>query len=347
MGRSRKRGVRWAKMGLIALCSILSFVLLATIYITTYANHLLGKINYIPMDTTLSAEQIEQIERELTETIPPDYDGPVLDPTDVTQPPVQTDTGLICHEDLVNILLVGQDRRPGESRQRSDAMILVTINKRNRTITFTSFMRDLYVDIPGYKYNKLNAAYQRGGFSMLCQTLKTNFGVVVDGCIEVDFNGFISIVDQVGGIDIELSGAEAKDLNESYGFSLKKGMNHMDGATALAYARNRNIGNDFGRTERQRKVLTAIFRASKDLSLPQMQQFLESVMPLISTTMTSKEITNYLVTLFPVLSGATIQNLRIPADNTYTDAMIKGIGSSLVPDLEANRQLLQQTLLPQ
>ncbi|MBO5323827.1 MAG: LCP family protein [Oscillospiraceae bacterium] len=346
MRRSRAGGLSWPQIGLIALCSVLALVLLVMIFATAYANHFLSQINYIPLDTTLSSEAIESIEQELTETIDPTYTGPVINPTDVTLPADDTPTTIIQHRDLVNFLLVGQDRRPGQGRQRSDTMIVVTVNKRDRTITLTSFMRDMYVDIPGYMYNKMNAAYARGGFGMLCETLLTNFGVTIDGCIEVDFDGFSSIVDMVGGVDIELTAAEAKDLNISYGWNLKEGMNHLDGGQALGYARNRNIGNDFGRTERQRKVLISIFNASKNLSLSEMESLLNGMLPLFSTTMTSREITTYLRELFPIISGATIQSLRIPANGTYTDVSIAGIGASLVPDLEKNRELLLEALLP-
>lgn len=346
MRKSRAGGLSWPQIGLIALCAVLALVLLAMIFVTSYANRLLNQINYIPLDTTLSSEVFASIEQELTETIPTDYTGEVVDPTDVTQPTETIFEGIIQHRDLVNILLVGQDRRPNEGRQRADTMIVVTINKRDHTITLTSFMRDLYVDIPGHRYNKMNAAYQLGGFGMLCETLLTNFGVTIDGCVEVDFDGFSSIVDLVGGVDIALSAAEAKDLNKSYGLSLVEGVNHMDGGMALAYARNRNVGNDFGRTERQRKVIMSIIEKSRNLSLSELTNLLNSALPMVSTTMTPREITNYLTELFPLLSGVTIQNLRIPASGTYTDAMISGVGASLVPDLDKNRELLWETLMP-
>ena len=347
MKRSRKEGLAWSQIGLIALCALLALVLLVMIFAAAYANHFLGQINYISLDTTLSSGAIASIEAELTETIPEDYTGQVVDPTDVTQPIDTRPSTLIQHEDLVNFLLVGQDRRPGEGRQRSDSMIVLTINKRDHTITLTSFMRDMYVDIPGYMYNKMNAAYARGGFGMLCETLLTNFGVTIDGCFEVDFEGFSALVDMVGGVDIVLSAAEANDLNATHeGFALVEGVNHLNGSEALAYARNRNIGNDFGRTERQRKVVIGIFEKAKNLSLTEMQDLLNRALPLISTTLTSREISNYLVELFPYISGATMQTLRIPASGAYTDVAISGIGQCLLPNLEKSRELLLQTLLP-
>ena len=106
---------------------------------------------------------------------------------------------------LINILLVGQDRREGEGRQRSDTMILCSINLETGETSLISFLRDLYVQIPGgYSDNRLNATYAFGGFDLLDATLTENFGVSIDGNFEVDFTGFEAIIDMVGGIDIEL-----------------------------------------------------------------------------------------------------------------------------------------------
>ena len=110
---------------------------------------------------------------------------------------------------IKSILLIGQDKREGESRQRSDSMILATLDKDQRTVSLTSFMRDLYVAIPGYSTTRINAAYAYGGMELLDATLEENFGVKIDGNVEVDFEVFQVLVDKVGGIDLELTQAEA------------------------------------------------------------------------------------------------------------------------------------------
>lgn len=106
---------------------------------------------------------------------------------------------------IKSILLIGQDKREGESRQRSDSMILATLDKDQGTVSLTSFMRDLYVAIPGYSTTRINAAYAYGGMDLLDQTLEENFGVKIDGNVEVDFEVFQVLVDKVGGIDLELT----------------------------------------------------------------------------------------------------------------------------------------------
>lgn len=129
-----------------------------------------------------------------------------IDPNDVEWDFIER----IEDNQLVNLLLVGQDRREDESRQRSDTMILCSINLETSEVSLISFLRDLYVQIPGgYSANRLNATYVFGGFDLLDATLTENFGVSIDGNFEVDFTGFKAIIDMVGGIDIELTSAEA------------------------------------------------------------------------------------------------------------------------------------------
>ena len=337
-------GFPWAQVGLSVLCLVLALVLIAMIFVTAYVDHFLGQINYVTDPTGEESSGYTDpsgSEPEMSlETLPSDFSDPTWDPTWGYKDPEMPDT-IIADERLVNILLVGQDRRPGQGRQRSDTMILVTINLQDKTLTLTSFMRDLYVTIPDYANTKLNAAYQRGGFSLLCETLLVNFGVHVDGCVEVDFTGFANIIDLVGGVDIEMRQSEINYLNKNYGFDLKVGMNHLNGQRALAYARVRAIGSDYERTLRQRKVLTEVFNKCKNLNLSQMTNLLNQALPMLTTNMSSRQITSYLINLFPIISQCEVRQLRIPADRTFAE-----VDSFLVPDLEKNRQLLINMLLP-
>lgn len=329
----------WVRIGLISLCSVLLLVFIVLIVGTVYIEQMLGKIRRPGMDgqTPPTTEYIEP-------TLPPDYTGETIPP--VTLPPDPSIT--IDHEALVHIMLVGQDRRPGETYlTRSDAMILCTLNKQNKTITLTSFMRDLYVEIPGYKPNKMNSAYSRGGMSLLRETMKENFGIPVDAFVEVDFSGFTKVIDVLGGVNIRLTQAEADHLNSNHGWSLTAGINHLNGNQALQYSRIRAIGNDFGRTERQRNVINSIIAGCKGMSLSQLRNLLNEVLPLIATDIDNKQIVNYALELFPMLSGSTIVQQRIPIEGSYQEAAYVGsIPDVLLPDMEINRQFLVDTLLP-
>lgn len=341
MKHSKKQA--WQRGLLIALCVILALILTAMVAVTMYANHLLSLIGRHDENDVLTPEEASTLTYgdDEEETIPEGYTGPSLSGEEVTISAAEST--ISQSENAINILLVGQDRRPGEGRQRSDSMILCTIDPDTKTITLTSFMRDMYVDIPGYWATKMNHAYAYGGMTTLEATLSANFGISVDGCVEVDFSGFESIVDLVGGVDITMTAAEAEYFRSHYGFDAMVGVNHLDGEMALNYSRLRAIGSDFGRTQRQRNVLTAIFNSCHNLSVPQLMDLLNKALPMLTTNLTNAEILSYASEVFPLLSGCTLNTLRIPADGTYESGWVDSM-SVLIVDLEANRQILQETL---
>ncbi len=332
-GKTTRSGKRTA---LIILCAVLALILALLVLGTIYMESMMGLINRNPNGETISREEYQEFLDSQTETADPDFTGEVLDPEDVTW---ETIEGVIEQgNDVINILLIGQDRRPGEGRSRSDAMILCTFNKSEKTITMTSFMRDMWVQIPGYYDERINVCYMLGGMPLLNECLEKNFGVQVDGNFEVDFSGFIRVIDVVGGVDVTLTEAEANHLNNQ-GFALTAGMNHLNGEEALAYSRIRAIGDDFGRTARQRTVLSALMQKAKQMSLGKLNSALRELLPMLTTDLSNAEILGYALELFPILSDLNVETLRIPADGTYRDAEIQG-NQVLIPDLVANRELL-------
>ena len=266
-----------------------------------------------------------------------------MNPEDVTFPDYDADIGK--DSDIINILLIGQDRREDETRARSDSMILCTFRKSEKKLTMTSFLRDTYVKIPGYGRNRINVAYAAGGMSLLNKTLENNFGVHIDGNVEVDFHQFADIVDLLGGVEVDLRNDEVQWVNRETGSALSEGKNRLNGQQALAYARIRKLDadGDFSRTNRQRKVITALLDAYRGTSLPAALSLLEQILPLITTDMTDREILGYAVSLFPLLSRGEIVSQHIPAPDTYSSRSIDGM-AVLVADLEANRKILQDTL---
>lgn len=327
---------------LIVLSVVLAVVLVVLIVGTAYMESLLNLINRNPDDSTLSSEEYQDFINSQTETMDPGYTGATLDPDDVDW---NTSTEPVKKEEhIINFMLIGQDRRPGESRQRSDVMILCTINTDTKELTMTSFMRDLYVQIPGYRDNKMNAAYSIGGMKLLDKCMETNFGVYVDGSFEVDFDRFVELIDLVGGVDIYLSNSEANHLI-AMGHDVHAGLCHLNGDAALAHSRNRSIGNsDFSRTERQRKVLGALLEKCRGMSLIQLKALVEKALPMLTTNLSNREILNYMGEILPMLGDLNAKNMRIPADGTFYDSYISGVGSVLVPDLEANRKLLEECM---
>lgn len=247
---------------------------------------------------------------------------------------------------IVNILLVGQDRRENEGRTRSDTMLLCTFNKRTRELILTSFLRDLYVAIPGHGSNRINAAYAFGGMDLLERTLEENFGLQIDGTIEVDFSQFASIVDLLGGIELELREDEAAFINDETGSELDAGVHHLRGDQVLAYSRIRKLDadGDFSRTGRQRRVMGALLESYRGAAPSTLLRLLRQLVPMVSTDLGAVEIMSYGLELAPLISGFTVSQQHVPAAGAYWDQNIDGM-AVLVPDLDAARAMLAETLL--
>lgn len=341
--KSKRSGGKRA--ALIVLCSVLGIILSVLLGGTIYASRLMGSINRVEDEETLSQEQLDQLLAADEETI--DATAPTMNQEDI-------DWGenaelMESGEHIVNILLIGQDAR-GNERARSDSMILCTFNKNDNTITMTSFMRDLYVKIPGYYNNRINAAYPAGGMSLLNETLEYNFGVQVDGNVEVNFGYFAEVIEVLGGVDIELTAAEANYINNDVAglgvpATLTEGLHHLNGQQALSYSRIRKVGGngDFGRTERQRKVLNSLITEFRNADLSTMLDLLEEILPMLTTDLSNAEIISLATELFPMLADCTIVSQRIPEDGAYQMTMIDGM-SVLLADMDAARELLKETL---
>lgn len=341
MKRKRSAG----RVFLAILCVLLGLILAAGIAATVIGNNLYNKMNRIeePRET-LSQEQIQQILQE--ETVDPNGPtAPVMDEEDMDWGEQEVQI-IESSGEMINILLIGQDARPGEIRARSDTMILVTFDTEKKTITMTSFLRDLYVKIPGYQDNKLNAAYAFGGMPLLNQTLEENFGVQVDGNMEVNFNRFAEVIDLLGGVDLELRQDEANTINRGTGRNaLSEGMMHMDGEQALQYSRIRYLDadGDFSRTNRQRKLITALINKFRNTDKITLLGLLDDLLPMIATDMDQSDILKLALDLLPMLKECTIISQRVPADGEYEFRTIRGM-SCVVADMDAARELLKQTI---
>ncbi|MBQ4600570.1 MAG: LCP family protein [Oscillospiraceae bacterium] len=343
MNKKKKSG-RAGRIFLTVACILLALLLVALLLGLMVWERLLDGIERVEgTQSTLAPEVIASIENETDPTDEP-FTGEVLRPEDVTWSTEPVETIGKDDKNIINILLIGQDRRPGQGRQRSDSMILCTVNKEKKTLTMTSFLRDLYVQIPGYMDNRLNATYAFGGMPLLNETLALNFGIHIDGNIEVDFSGFREIVDIMGGVRIKLTNREAHHLNVNNDWALSAGENLLNGEEALAYARIRKIDNDFGRTDRQRKVLTQLLEQSRSMTISQATTLLTKVLDLITTDMDNSQITSYVWEMLPLLKDLKIVTQHIPAEGAYKSAWIRGM-AVLVPDLEQNRQILRESLL--
>lgn len=249
----------------------------------------------------------------------------------------------------VNILLLGIDRRPNEQYSRTDTMILVTIDPENKTAGMLSIPRDTWLEIPGYYESRINTAYYLGekdnypggGPALAMKTVQYNFGVPVHFYVEVDFNGFRQIVDTLGGLDINVP----KTLNdptfpsENYGydpFYIEAGQQHLDGVTALKYARTRHVDTDFGRAQRQQQVLMAIKDKALQLNLlPKVPELWTTMAGTVQTDLQLVDILE-LANIAPDITHDKIENIVL--DGNYTVNYITDAGAMVLLPLREKIQ---------
>lgn len=331
-----KQEKRWKKPLIITL--IVIGVLAVSIFI--YSDYLLNKIHYDKDNGQNRQEYFDQDENAegLDE----------VDPNDV----VWQGKLLARHEeDVINILLVGEEAiLDGGHRGRTDSIMIATINVKQKTLKLTSIMRDLYLQIPGYSDNKINAAFNIGGMDLLVQALNQNFSMKLDGYVKVDFDSFEKVIDALGGVEITLSAKEAQYLNTTNYISnpayrnVREGKQILNGNQALGYSRIRYVANgdqanDFGRTQRQRTVLTALFEKYKEKNAVELLALLPDILSLVTTDLSKTTILEYMylaVTLHP----DKLETMRIPVDEAYYAARIREM-AVLVPDtLEENVEAL-------
>ena len=322
---------KWAKI-LIPIISVVIIIFLSG-YI--YLNSQLNKVNRPSEIETVSPED------EFFEVEPEDED--IEDDEDYSNITWPTDGTVLRDKNVVNILLIGQDRRPGETRARSDSMMIASIHKKNKTIKITSLMRDMYVQIPGYSDNRINAAYAFGGMRLLNRTIEKNFMIHIDGNIEVDFDGFKNVIDKIGGIEITVNADEAAYLVRRGYKDITAGKVKMNGALALEYSRIRYVGHaDYERTERQRLVMTTAFNKIKGLGLGEILSLIDEILPLVTTDMSNNELISLATSVF-MMKVDKVDTYRLPIDGAFTSSRIRGM-AVLVPDLGANRAALKEII---
>ncbi len=259
---------------------------------------------------------------------------------------------------VTNVLLIGTDGRTADEMGRSDTMMLLSMNSSSDTITLTSFMRDCYVDIPNYGWDKLNASYSYGGADLVMDTIENNFGIRIDNYVSVNFVSFANIVDAVGGVEVDISDAEAQEINTILQAEVNEIMGdgvlddllsgggseiHLNGKQALSYARIRYIGNaDFERTERQRRVIELVMDKVKGFSPSAMINISTSVLPSVDTNMSTAQL--YLLSLrAPLMLDDDRQQIQIPCEGTYYGDTING-SSVLVVDFESNYSIIKSNI---
>jgi len=223
--------------------------------------------------------------------------------------------------DIINILVLGTDsRNVVKDRGRSDTMIVVSYNKKSGEIKMVSFLRDMLVPIEGYDWNRINTAYFFDGVGLSVNTVNQLFGLDIQHFVVIDLNGARDFIDYIGGVKITLSESEARVIGVTY----SKDPILLDGATALLHMRNRSSDSDFGRTERQREVIVAVFnKIIYGKTLSEILDMTKYAMGMVKTNISATTLTSLATSIVANAGNLSIESQSIPYTDAYQFAWYK------------------------
>ncbi len=259
-------------------------------------------------------------------------------------------SGKMSSKNVVNVLLIGVDSEDGSmSNARSDAMILVSLNKVTEKITLVSFMRDsyTYMNINGQdRYSKINHSYVWGGPATLIETIENNYKIEIDHYVSVDFKTFPDIINSLGGVTVEVKAYEARYINDSPKYSVEVGKEvTLNGIEALIFSRIRysDTDGDVSRTRRQRAIIMAMIESTRTAKIDEIKDALNTVFPNIKTNFKKTEILSLSTqALSKKWMDFEIQQIISPGENTRKSASIDG--SVWVVDYPAEAAVIQTAI---
>ena len=249
---------------------------------------------------------------------------------------------------ITNVLLIGVDARDLDEPCRSDSMIIATLDNNNKKVKLTSLFRDTLVDIPGHGEAKLNAAYMLGGPELLMKTVKETYNVSIDKYIIINFWGFETIVDYIGGIEVDVKDYQLEELNKYIGESTggndcpveKAGIQTLNGKQALSYARIRyNVGDEYERTDRQREVIFKVIEKLQNTKPSKYLGIMNTMLEYIKTNIDPLEALNMAYTIYK-LPSLDVEQLQIPLVALSETRNYKELGSVFLMDRLQNASIL-------
>ena len=265
-------------------------------------------------------------------------------------PPAPPSGDIAGESNIFNVLLIGTDdySEAFNKNARSDSMILFSVNKKTGEMRMVSLERGMGVPVLAGQYEGnydwLTHIFRYGGAELLMQTVRTCFKVEVDHYVRVNFNAVRKGIDAIGGIDMNLTAAEAEYMR-TWHPDCVTGYNRLDGAKALDYARCRRIDSDWKRVGRQRAGIQAALAEFKNSTLAELNTLMDDVLPLVQTNLTVKEMAELMAVAPQIISSSdTAQQMTIPAKGTY--GSMKGLGgrSLYAVDFEENARILHAFL---
>lgn len=238
---------------------------------------------------------------------------------------------------VINILLLGIDG----SYERSDAIMVVSIDKTSKQIKMASLLRDMYIDLPGYGNGLLNHAYLKGGPELAIKAVNKNFDMNIKDYVLIQMDGFVKLIDSVGGVNIDVKPEEVVYINSGSKKKIKgAGLQKLNGEQAMAYSRIRKLGTDFARTNREKTILNGIYSGVKSQGLVKLPGTINKLLPFVETSMPKGDILNLATTAFDFNINK-IEQITIPVEGYYKFDKVD-TWHILNIDLEANKKALNE-----
>ena len=304
------------KIGRIILLVILILIIAAGIYVGSFISGKLSKLNIQEIDTSDLGVN-DELYQEVSDTLSKSE-----------------------FESVITFALFGTDSRDTDnmSAGRSDTIIIASVNTKFKTIKLISIPRDTYVEVPGYGKTKINHAYAYGGEALAIKTINQNFGLNITEYATIDFSGLIHIINDLGGITMNITKDEMEYINshssEAYkitGRTYKKltsyGNVTLSGEQALTHSRNRTVGNDFTRAGRQREVREAIMSKLASMGVSKILDMSDSFLQEVKTNI---NVMDYVGQLTDILMSSSqymknITSIQIPSTDYGSGEYIGGI----------------------
>lgn len=296
----------------------------------------------------IDPDDFEKMTEPDTEELPgPAETALVPDVTEAPQPLTPIYEQYKTDPDVMNILLLGRDARNARVENgRTDAMIILSYNKRTHTVKLVSLMRDMLIPIEGHDWNRINTAYAFGGIGFCINTVNDVFALDIQNYMTVDFTNLKKIIDAVGGVDVTLTPDEVALYQawHVFGADVTAGTVHLNGDQALKHARNRSLGSDFERTRRQRDILIAIYKkVTSSLSLSEVTSLVKTTLDMVSTNLSLTDLISLATDVMTNRNAISIETSRVPYNNTYNGAWYKKMLVIQI-DIAENTRLLHETL---
>lgn len=333
------------KIGIIVVVVLLLLILLCVGFVLSK----LEKLEY--SDGVHSQEVTESTDTEPEEDLISDEEAGMLGEAQVILP----DTELQSDEDIFNILLLGTDERSEKfsTNARADSIMILSLNKKENTMKLVSLQRGMgFPILEGQyegSYDWITHLFRYGGADLMLKSIHQVLNVEVEYYVRVNMHTFSQLIDSVGGVTVELTAAEAAGLNGEVRTNAQtkhkvyEGTNHLDGYDAMEYCRLRYTDSDWKRVQRQRNVIQSIVSAAKDMSLFDINEMLDTVLPLVQTNLTTVDILG-LIPYAPAVLGRDFEQMTIPVQGTY--GTMKGLGGRnlYAVDFQTNSEILHEFL---